>query len=156
MILDCLENWSQYPLGAAWERAFEFLMRVKPDAEEGRHPLQGEDLYALVASSQTRPAQEARLEAHREYVDIHAPLSGVDRIEWAPTEGLVVDKPYDASNDAVLFARPQQAVRCVDITPGLFVAFFPQDAHAPQLMVGDAPETVKKVVVKIRMELLNH
>jgi beta-galactosidase beta subunit len=38
--------------------------------------------------------------------------------------------------------------------PGIFIAFFPHDAHMPGVSVGDSPAFVKKVVVKIKAELL--
>jgi beta-galactosidase beta subunit len=37
--------------------------------------------------------------------------------------------------------------------PGLFIAFFPHDAHMPGVSVGDSSTFVKKVVVKIKTEL---
>ena len=38
--------------------------------------------------------------------------------------------------------------------PGTFVMFYPHDAHMPGLVFGDKPELIKKVVVKIKKELL--
>jgi YhcH/YjgK/YiaL family protein len=154
MIVDRVENWGQYGLGAAWRSAFEFLRQVRPDAPEDRYPIQGEEVYALVIAADTRPREDALFEAHRRYVDIHVPLLGADGIEWAPVEGLAVHTPYDESSDAALYKMPQRTVGRVDAQPGIFVALFPQDAHAPQLMVRGAPEIVKKVVVKVKVELL--
>lgn len=154
MIVDRLEHWGRYAFGAAWASAFEFIQSLEPDASDQKYALQGDDLYALVITGQTRPRADALLEAHRKYVDIQAPLVGAEGFEWAPTEGLATHTPYDASSDAALYKMPQRTLGRVDAHPGLFLALFPQDAHAPQLMVRGAPEAVKKVVVKIRVELL--
>ena len=36
---------------------------------------------------------------------------------------------------------------------GDFAVFFPWDAHRPALMLGDAPATSRKCVIKIQMSL---
>ena len=155
MIVDRLENWRRCLSGPAWTRAFEFLLGLGPDAEEGTHELQGKDIFAPVTGYQTRYPEEALLEAHREYIDIQATLSGSERIEWFPTQGLKVKTPYDPEKDVEFFHRPHKGCVRVDMAPGMFMVLFPEDAHMPQLSVGSEPETVKKVVIKIRLGLLD-
>ncbi len=42
MIVDRIQNGQAYPLGKAWQFAFEFLVSLKPDAEEKKyHVLKG-------------------------------------------------------------------------------------------------------------------
>lgn len=155
MFIDRLDNWDPYFDAEAWETAFDFLLSVQPDAEEKKYPLQGDDIYALVMSYDTRAPEEGLLEAHEQYVDIQALLTGREAIEWALVDDLEVETPYDASKDAVMLKRPEQRQAVVSIYPGTFVALLPQDAHMPGLMVGHAPERVKKVVVKIKLDLLS-
>ena len=50
MIVDRIQNAKAYPLGNAWQLAFEFLVSLKPDAEEKKYHVQGDDIFAMVMS----------------------------------------------------------------------------------------------------------
>ncbi len=154
MIVDCFENWKIYPYGAAWKSAFEFLITLTSNAEEKKYPLQGDDIYAMVMSYETRTPETAVLETHRKYLDIQAVLDGGEVMEWFPSGGLVINKSYEESKDVEFYIRPHPGLGRLEITPGMFVTFFPHDAHMPYLMIGNKSERVKKVVVKIKAELL--
>lgn len=154
MIVDRLEHWAAYPLGAAWECAVDFLTSISANAEEQRYPLQGDDVYALVMSYETRCPDSALFEAHRGYVDVQAVLSGSEALEWASIEELQVESPFDSDKDVELYRRCEKGATRVSLFPGTFVLLLPHDAHMPGLVLGDAPERVKKAVVKVRVELL--
>ena len=155
MIVDRIENWNHYDFGKAWQRAFDFLTSLGPDAAEKKYALQGQDIFAIIVGYETRKPEKAVLEAHKKYVDLHISLVGSESIEWFPLNDLQVKTPYDASNDAEIYYRHQSGSARVNLHPGTFVALFPQDGHMAQLTLGDAPEQMKKVVVKINIELLN-
>ena len=108
----------------------------------------------MIVRQETRLAQEAVVEEHRQYVDVQAMLLGEEIIDWFPTDSLTVDTPYDESKDDELYKRPHPGSVPVSLRPGDFVVLFPQDAHMPCLRIGDTPEPVTKVVVKIKAELL--
>ncbi|MGC9329842.1 MAG: YhcH/YjgK/YiaL family protein, partial [Candidatus Hinthialibacter sp.] len=76
MIFDEMGYWENYPLGPAWETAFTFLKTLAPDAEEKKYPIEGDDIFARVMSYETKPREEAVLEAHMKYVDIQTVLYG--------------------------------------------------------------------------------
>ena len=152
MIADKRENWKSYPFGEAWKTAFDFLAGLAPDAEEREYPLRGKDLYASVASYETRPGGDP--EAHRIYVDVQCLLSGAEAVGWLPARGLQVKTPYSPAKDIEFYDVRLEEQSRILLRPGLFAVFFPWDAHAPGLVAGDAPARVKKVVVKIKRELL--
>jgi YhcH/YjgK/YiaL family protein len=154
MIIDRLENWEHYHFGPAWKRAFEFLMTLTPGAEVKKYSLQGEEIFAQVASYETRTPETAVLETHRKYVDIQTVLSGSEKMECFSREGLAVDTPYDESKDAEFYKCSSPGPTRIDLSPGTFVMLYPQDAHMPGLMIEEKPELIKKVVVKIDLELL--
>lgn len=154
MIVDLIENSSAYPLGKAWQAAFAFLSTIRPDVEDKKYDIQGTDIFAMVSSYKTRPADVAQFEAHRKYVDIQAVLSGSEEIGWLPVGGLVTMQPYDASKDIEFYRHPVVNYTRVNVSPGVFVALFPRDAHQPSLMVGNISGSVKKVVIKISARLL--
>jgi YhcH/YjgK/YiaL family protein len=118
--------------------------------------VQGEEIFAIVMSYETRCADEAILEAHRRYVDIQTVLRGQEGFEWFPVPSLAVDHPYDAEKDVEFYRRLEAGPARVEVSPSLFVALFPEDAHMPTLMIGKRRELIKKVVVKIRKDLLEH
>ncbi len=154
MIIDTLENWQHYHYGAGWGHAFEFLQSLTANSEERRYDIQGDEIYAQVMSYETRAPQTAVLETHRKYVDIQAVLNGGERIECFAREGLEIDQPYNEAKDAEFYRRISPGPTRVDLFPGSFITFFPHDAHMPGLIIGEESEMVKKVVIKIRVELL--
>jgi biofilm protein TabA len=151
MIVDRQDKWQSYPFGEAWKEAFEFLAGLKPDAEEKKHFLRGNDLYVMVNSYETRPHN---LEAHRAYVDIQVVLSGAEAIGWLPAQGLPEKTPYNPEKDIEFYDAPVEKQTLIRMNPGLFAVFFPWDAHAPACPLDGAPQRVKKVVIKIKKELL--
>lgn len=152
MILDSLEHASRYDsLGPAFARAFEFLAAGGLDAlPEGRHEIDGEAVYAIVASYQTQPAQSKQLEAHRRYADIQVLLRGEEAILWAPLQGLETEVAYQPDKDIVFFRDPAAGSTPLPMRPGLFALFLPWDAHKPGCSLG-GPEAVRKLVVKLRV-----
>lgn len=155
MIVDRIENSNAYPLGKAWQAAFEFLSSLKPDVEDKKYHIQGEDIFAMVSSYKTRPADAAQFEAHRKYVDIQAVMSGSEEIGWLPGGDLLTKQLYNESKDIEFYHHPNANYTRINLSPGTFVALFPRDAHKPSLMIGNAPECVKKVVIKINVNLLS-
>ncbi len=154
MIVGRLEDWNTQVSGPVWAQVFEFLTSLAPDADEGITNLDGDALYANVMRYETRTREEAVLETHRKYIDVQMTLIGAEGIDWYPRAMLEVDKPYDAEKDVVFYKNPGNAPAHVDNRPGAFTILFPEDAHMPQLIVGDQPETVKKVVIKISTDLV--
>ena len=154
MIVDRLENWKTYPLGETWKRAMAFLSSLGPDAEEKEYALDGERAFARIMSYQTRAQETAAFEAHRKYADIQAVLSGEEILEWAPLEGLELSDPYNEAKDIEFYDRTDGTGVPLILRPGLFTLLLPQDAHAPQLHVGDTPNKVKKIVIKLDIDLL--
>lgn len=152
MIIDRVEYYNYYPYGSVWNTAFKFLGSITSGAEEKKYEIQGDDIYAIVASYNTR--EPHKFEAHREYVDIQCLLEGQEVIESTALNGLTVDIPYDQEKDIAFYVNKdsQKTVSC--LIPGIFIAFFPHDAHMPGVSVWDSPSFVKKVVVKIKAELL--
>jgi YhcH/YjgK/YiaL family protein len=62
--------------------------------------------------------------------------------------------PYDPEKDVEFYVKTGSRKIISHLMPGIFIAFFPHDAHMPGVSVGNSPEIVKKVFVKIKAELL--
>ncbi len=152
MIIDRVEYHHFYPYGPAWNTAFTFLSTITPSAEETKYEIQGDDIYAIIASYNTK--EPYKFEAHRKYVDIQCLLEGQEVIESTALDGLTVDTPYDQHKDVALYVKTDSRKTVSHLEPGIFIAFFPHDAHMPGVSVGNSSAFVKKVVVKIKAELL--
>ncbi len=152
MIIDRVEYYNCYPYGSAWNTAFEFLGALTPGAEETKYEIQGDDVYAIIASYNTKESH--KFETHKKYVDIQCLLEGQEVVESTALNGLTVDTPYDPEKDVELYVKADSRTTISYLMPGIFIAFFPHDAHMPGVSVGGSPSFVKKVVVKIKAELL--
>lgn len=146
MILDTLDQADRYAsLHPGFAPGFAFL-REAPLAElqPGRHEIDGERVFAIVATDEGRGRDGARLEAHRRYIDIQLVVEGNEVIGWSELTCCTnVESPYDAEKDIVFF-RDRPAT-WMDLAPGHFCIFFPEDAHAPLAGQG----LVRKIVVKV-------
>jgi biofilm protein TabA len=154
MISDSIHNRHLYPFGAAWDSAFDFIQKLSAETATGKQLIQGDRLYAGIDSYTTKSRETAKLETHRKYVDIQLLLSGEEVIEVFPKAGLSVSEPYNSGRDAEFYHVPVAAPARMVLTPGRFLVFFPEDAHMPCLSVGNSPREVKKVVIKVAVELL--
>lgn len=154
MIADRIENSNVYPLGSAWLTAFKFLSSLKPDVEDKKYPILGEDIFAMVSSYKTRPADVVQFEAHRKYVDIQTVMSGNEEIGWLSVGELLTMQPYDVLKDIEFYHHPKVNYTRISVSPGTFVVLFPWDAHKPALIKGNTPEHVKKIVIKVNARLL--
>jgi YhcH/YjgK/YiaL family protein len=150
MILDRLEHARLYrPLGVEIARALDYLQQTKlGDLADGRYPLDGDRLFAIVQRYKPKPAADALWEAHRKYIDVQYVVSGCEWMGYTYLrDELPVRQPYDAEKDLIFF---QASGVLLEVPAGSFVIFTPHDIHAPGLTSApaDATEPVCKVVVK--------
>lgn len=149
MIFDILENAARYSTAAKnLDAAFKFLQANDLAALPlGRLEIDGDHLYAIVQEYTTKPLQEGLWEAHRRYIDVQYLFSGEERMGVAHLSRLQAGE-YLPDKD---FLPLQGAGDFVDVFPGAFVVFFPEDAHMPGLSVEQA-QAVRKIVLKVRLE----
>jgi YhcH/YjgK/YiaL family protein len=153
VILDSLEQAARYERYLPWlEPAFGFLrQRATPALSAGRHEIDGDRMFALVARYTTRNYESAHPEAHRRYLDVQYLISGRETVYWTPLADVSGETiAYDDERDLIFFERNDSA-RPVELWAGQFAIFFPEDAHEPNCHLG-APGEVHKVVVKVRVE----
>lgn len=148
MICDVLDNADLYAsVHPLLGRALDFARQFDPATAEGRIDIEGDDLYAMVVSYDTSPADERLFEAHKRYIDVQILLQGSERLDVAFTGGTVT-KPYEDDSDAILFGDALEFSSLV-LTPGTFAILFPHDIHRPGCDVHNA-EGVRKLVLKLR------
>jgi YhcH/YjgK/YiaL family protein len=145
MIIDKLENIARYEsLNPLFGEAFRFLTSTDlHSVQPGKLTLQADDLWANFDVAPPKTIDDAKLETHDRYIDIQLPLSGSERMGYAPRADLS-PAPYDADRDIAFYEQKPQ--NYLDVQPGMFVIFFPEDAHAPAI----TPVTLRKVIVKVK------
>jgi YhcH/YjgK/YiaL family protein len=151
MIYDKLDN-AQYYYGISprVEKALRFLREtdlVKLD--EGKHPIDGEDVVVNVYQSTTKPYAEAKLETHDVFLDLHYLVEGKEDILCGfvqDTTKIIEEKPDIDCRFYEGFSRP------IPIGATRFLLVFPSDTHAPGLNHQDKEtQTNKKILIKIKV-----
>ena len=90
--------------------------------------------------------ENAKIEAHKRFIDIQIPPQGTEAMGWAPTESLKQPREdYNETKDVIFFFDAPQSVVNVDF--GEMAIFFPEDAHAPNIGEGGHRKLVVKVPV---------
>ena len=116
-----------------------------PNFEPATYPLPECGGRVLVQNINTKPAEGALLEAHKNFLDIQYILECGETMGWAPIETLTNAKPYNPEKDVWHF---EGACDLVDIRPGYCYVVYPEDAHAPGVHRDEAKQ-YKKIVVKL-------
>lgn len=147
MVLDTFENSAMYEaINPRFARAFKWLRETDLlKAAAGRYDIDGDAVFALIQDVTTKPDEQGVWEAHRRYLDIQAPLTGEERIGYAPLASLEVSQAFDEAKDFCLLKGEGAWLR---LRPGMFALLWPQDGHMPGIMEG-APKQIRKVVVKV-------
>jgi YhcH/YjgK/YiaL family protein len=135
-------------LSPRFAQAFGFLAGFDAATPDGRMPLDGDHLFALIGTYQTAAAATKPFESHRTYADIQFVAAGEEVIYTAPLDRLQVTTPYAPANDAALYTGPDDTP--LRLRPGDFCVLWPQDGHKPGCEWRVAA-TVKKVVIKVRL-----
>lgn len=111
--------------------------------------MDGDRLYATLNVFDTLPEEETFFESHKRYLDIHVPLSGVERMDIAHPEDLDLNEAKgNEANDFYVYDGDARAKQTVILKPGTFLVAFPSDAHRVKMQAGEK-SAVNKVVFKI-------
>lgn len=148
MILDSLQNTAAYEgMHPKFKQAFEFLKSTDfSTLSAGKIELDGAELFVSVADITGKTPEAARMEAHRIYIDIQVPLTGVETMGFLPVSDCVTpEAPFNEEKDIVFFQDKPSTY--VAVAPGQFAIFFPEDGHAPGIGEG----AMRKVIVKIKL-----
>lgn len=148
MIIDSLNGLERY-----WfahkniDKVYQFLKSHNLERmEEGRHDIDGDNIYAIVSKEDARQAEDAPLEAHDSYIDVQVLIEGDETMGWKDRSTCNDETAtYDPDNDIVIFEDMPDVYFTLE--PKHVAIFFPHDAHAPLIGNGN----IKKIVVKIKL-----
>ncbi|MGE5365261.1 MAG: YhcH/YjgK/YiaL family protein [Bacteroidota bacterium] len=147
MIFDSLDNLRYYAcLDPGFAAAAEFLENNRlEDLTDTKYDA-GSGVYAMVSTYDTRQLKDCFIECHRRYTDIQIVISGSERIGFCNIHECSEKTPYQEEQDLQkLDGKPD----FLELKPGYFAVFFPNDGHMPQTAVDEVPGTVRKLVLKL-------
>lgn len=147
MVIDRLENLGKYAsLNPLFPQVIDFLNTHDLLAlEPGRIELQGKELWVNVDQATPKARSEAKLEAHRAYVDIQIPLTATEEMGYTPLKNCGSEiASYNEEKDIIFFEGAAESY--LHVAPGMFTIFFPEDGHAPAITT----DGVRKLIFKIR------
>jgi YhcH/YjgK/YiaL family protein len=113
--------------------------------EPGKYLIEDNEVFASVSEYNSKKPEDAKWEAHQKYADIQYIISGEEKMGYAPLNTMTVTEAYNAEKDIVFLKGNGDYVTA---KPGMFVIFFPHDAHQPSVAVSESLN-VKKIVVKV-------
>lgn len=146
MIIDNLQNLERYTaLHPLFVQVIEFLKTIDlQTCPQGKIVLKEDELFVDITETSPKLKEEALLETHNEFIDIQIPVSGPEIMGYA-SRCMLPEAHYDREKDITFYDTPVD--NYLNVNPGMFVIFFPQDAHAPAI----TPVTLKKIIIKIKV-----
>lgn len=148
MVLDSLSNSAKYEgLHPAFKQAFDFVKSTDfSKLEPGKIELNGAELFVNFAEPTGKTAETAKMETHNDYIDIQVPYSTAETMGWIPAcELKEPEGEYNAEKDITFFK--DKATSFIQVHPGQFAIFFPEDGHQP----GIAEGVFRKIIVKVKI-----
>jgi YhcH/YjgK/YiaL family protein len=127
--------------------AFDYLNNTDLMAlTAGKIELEGADLVVNVVDITAKTEAEAKMEAHKEFIDIQVPVGNAETMGWIALDACKNETmPYDSEKDLMFFG--DKATSFLNVQPYEFIVFFPEDAHQPGIGNG----TYRKIIVKVRV-----
>lgn len=136
------------------KKALDFLKNTDfSTMEPQKIAIDGDNMYATIMDIVTEPRENKRVESHAKYIDIQFSPNGGEII------GTTMFKPeYEITEDLLeekdnLFYKEVKNENFLLMNKGNYVILFPSDLHRPGCAV-DAPKPIRKVVIKVAVDLL--
>ena len=151
MIVDKLENKDRYrschPNIAA---ALDYIAEQarNPELKDGTVTLIPDQVIVHVITKESHKREEARMEIHKEFMDIHCILKGAESCSTSPLppEDQI---EYNPETDNGFWDTPDSF--CVKVSEGEFYAVWPMEPHCPLCNASAEAETVRKFICKVRV-----
>lgn len=150
MIYDHISNIERYrTLSEDIYEGLKFIKNAKTDLATGTYEI-NTNSKAGVSEYMTKIKNENGYETHDKYIDIQFLLSGSEQILCERRELLQVKVPYNEEKDITFYHYNNTKSTDLMLGNGYFAILFPDDGHAPQVCINQ-PETVKKIVIKVKI-----
>ena len=145
MIVDTLDNLEKYvSLNPLLAEVVKFLKENDlNELEDGKHVIQGGDLFVNITTAHGKTPDQAVFETHKKMLDIQIPLDNEETYGYLPLKNLP-EAEYNETKDCTKY--PGAVASCyVTCQPGEFALFAPQDGHQPCIGTGDIHKAIFKI-----------
>lgn len=149
MILGHISQPNPCRLPRSIEKALDFLRTTDfTSLAPGVVDIDGRNIFAQVLDLTTQTWDENRPEVHRRYLDIQFLAWGEEKI------GVAIDTGNNEISESLLeqrdiiFYHGSENESFIEMTPGTYAIFFPQDVHRPACIKNKA-SAIRKIVVKV-------
>lgn len=148
MVIDKISNYKLYAhLHDRIGKAFDYINHHDLDQMElGKHPIDHDDVFALIQEYETKDQADCKLEGHFKYIDLQYMIKGSE-VMGVTTLTNQVSIIKNIEDDYAFYEGEPSFVK---LEEGMFTLFFPDDLHMPCVKWLQASR-VKKVVIKIRV-----
>lgn len=132
-----------------YEMALKFIAEHDLNKlENGKHIIDGDNLWVNICDSTLKSVEEARYEVHNKYIDLQIPLSGSEQFGVkARKECKEADGEFNTEKDILFYKDSIETEDIVTVNAGEQILFMPDDAHAP--LIGEKGATIHKAIFKI-------
>ena len=114
--------------------------------ENGKHFIDGDNLFVNIVDSNMKTPEQARLEVHDKYIDIQIPLDKEESFGVKPrSECKEADGEFNTEKDILFFKDKDWTT--VTVKVGEAITFEPHTAHAP--LIGEG--TIHKPIFKVKV-----
>lgn len=152
MIVDHIKNRSRYEhchknIAAALQFIAEHA--DDPELKDGSYPVIPDEVIVHVLTKETHGRDEAKMEIHKNFMDIHYIIKGAESCAVAPLAP-EQDIAYDPNTDNAFWDCKDSY--SVVIGEGEFYAVWPMEPHCPLCNTTEAPETIRKIICKVKVD----
>ena len=126
MILDSVKSFERYQsFHKNFDKVYKFIRTNNMAAmEDGRYEISGKDVYVSISSEELR-GDDAPMEVHDSYIDIHVVLEGIETYGIKDRSKCIEDDArYDDEKD-IAFLANDVPDNYVSVGAGNFVVIFP-------------------------------
>ncbi|ROV59058.1 DUF386 family protein [Vibrio ponticus] len=126
--------------------------RIYDSVENGRYPIEGDDVFFFVVDDNTQELKDRRSECHRKYVDVQILLAGEERYGYSLQPFQSLEEDLLESKD-IAFSEDLIDEQFTDLNAHDFIIFNVAQPHRPLVAINQ-PMPVRKAIIKVANDWL--
>ncbi len=150
MIIDHIDNSSRYISGNKnIAAALEFIKKhaSDPKLQDGQYQVIPGEVIVHVLTRETHDRKDAKMEIHKNFMDIHYMIKGSERCGVASLSEKI---DYDPESDNGFWDC--QDDYSIVIGEGEFYAVWPMEPHCPLCNTTEKIENIRKIICKVKID----
>lgn len=156
MIYSSISTWKKEEAiyGKRLHKALTYLEEMMKSKEitDEKFVIDENRIFGFVTTADTQEVSERRPESHARHIDIQFLIEGREKIGFIrKNDDLKIVLDLLEEKDNCFYDGNIEGEVFMDLKPGDFAVFFPEDVHRPQCIAGDNTK-IRKAVIKIRVD----